>query len=43
MRANKGFSVHICPGFGKKDMLVFVGEAAVLALHVKDLNAFTVL
>lgn len=41
MRANKVFSAHTCPGFGKKHMLMFVGEAAVLALHVKDLNAFT--
>lgn len=39
MRANKVFSAHICPGFGKKH--VFVGEAAVLALHVKNLDAFT--
>lgn len=41
MRASKVFSAHICPGLGKKHMLVFVGEAAVPALHVKDLNAFT--
>lgn len=41
MRARKIFSAHICPWCGKKHVLVFGGEAAVLALHVKDLNRFT--
>lgn len=41
MTANKVFSAPVCPGFGNKHMLMFVGVAAVLAPHVKDPKAST--